>query len=750
METYQNKEVPVERRLADLLSRMRPDEKVAQLCSISADILGLEAGRLAPPAQEALRAGIGLIGRPNLKRTPEEGARFTNAVQKYLVEKTRLGIPALFHEEALHGLMARDATSFPQAIGMASTWNPALVQRAYTAAAREMRTRGSTHALTPDLDLGREPRWGRTEETFGEDPYLVTQMALAAVGGLQGRGPEIAADKVLATAKHFAVHGQPEGGRNCAPANYSERVLRSQFFKPFEAAVRRAGVGSIMASYNEIDGIPAHVNAWLLQDVLRDEWGFDGLLISDGDGVNHLHLVHGVAQGPAEAARLALMAGIDLELADNGAFPTLLNAFETGQIPQQRLDEAVGRVLRAKFLLGLFDQPYVDVQKAAQVNNCAEHRQIALEAARQALVLLKNEGGLLPLETGRVRKMAVIGPNADGLHLGGYSYDPGRGVTIWDGLRTLAESLGIEAFYVEGCRFTDGPQDWRGWWEDGAGPVDPAENRARIAEAVELAQQVDVVVLVLGENESTCREAWSQEHLGDRDSLDLLGEQQALAQAVLATGTPVVALLINGRPLTINALAESVPAILECWYPGQEGGTAVAEALFGRTNPGGKLPITFPRSVGQLPAYYYHKPSAGRSYLQAKDGPLFPFGFGLSYTRFAYRNFNVTPQRISADGSAEVRVEVTNCGERAGDEVVQLYLRDLVSSVTRPVKELKAFRRLTLQPGETQTVRFPLTPGDLSFLNLEMQPVVEPGEFEIMVGGSSVEYQTVTLSVNRA
>jgi beta-glucosidase len=413
------------------------------------------------------------------------------------------------------------------------------------------------------------------------------------------------------------------------------------------------------------------------------------------------------------------------------------------------VDLAAGRVLRAKFVLGLFDQPYADPIDAERVTNCLEHRSLAYRAATKSLVLLKNDG-LLPLEMDKVKTLAVIGPNAAGLHLGGYSADPGHGISILDGIRQKVGKR-AQVLYAEGCRITRedfGGQGWRGWHEDAMDLPDPVEDNRLIAEAVAAARKSEVVVLVIGENESVCREAWDENHLGDRDSLDLPGRQNELLQALIATGLPVVVLLINGRPLSINFAAEQANALFEGWYLGQEGGTAFADVLFGDVNPGGKLPITFPRSVGQLPAYYNHKPSAGRSYLWAEKTPLFPFGHGLSYTRFEYKNLQVTPAAIKPDGQAAVRVEVTNIGVYPGDEVVQLYIRDILTGrVTRPVKELKGFRRITLQPGESQVVEFMITSEALSYLDEKMVRVVEPGMFEVMVGTSSVEVQTVELEV---
>jgi beta-glucosidase len=603
------------------------------------------------------------------------------------------------------------------------------------------------------LDLAREPRWGRTEETYGEDPFLGSRIGVAAVRGLQGAslaGEAQPIDKqhVLATAKHFAAHGQPEGGRNCAPANIAERELRENYLKAFQAAVSEAGVGSVMASYNEINGIPVHANTWLLEQVLRDEWSFQGFIVSDGNGISQLESLHHVAASKAEASRKALEVGIDFEL-DTCYSSTLLSQVQNGDIPETLVDRAAGRVLRAKFLLGLFDDPFADPAKAERVTNCIEHRQLAYKAATKSLVLLKNDG-LLPLQFDKVKKLAVIGPNAAGLHLGGYSADPGHGVGIMDGLR---EKVGeqVEIVYAQGCRITRNDFDgrgWDGWHDDDTEIPDLAEEERLIAEAVTTARGADVILLVVGENESVCREAWSETHLGDRDSLELPGRQNDLARALVETGVPVVALLINGRPLSINYVAEHARAIFEGWYLGQEGGTAFADALFGNVNPGGKLPITFPRSVGQLPAWYNHKPSVQRSYLWAESTPLFAFGHGLSYTSFEYKNLRMSPATIKADGQATVRVEVTNTGVYAGDEVVQLYIHDVVTErVTRPVKELKGFQRISLSPGEGRVVEFTVGFDQLSFLNEKMQRIVEPGIFEVMVGTSSEEVQMMQLEV---
>jgi beta-glucosidase len=745
---YQDASLPIQARVSDLLRHMTLEEKVNELVW-TADSTRNKIQVIDPTgtftdetAQHALAAEWG----PEIKLTPRDAAILRNAVQRYLREKTRLGIPALFFGEGLHGYMEYGSTSFPQTMAMASAWDPELVKRVYTAIADEAGSRGAGQLFAPDLDIARDPRWGRTEETYGEDPYLVSRMAVAMVEGLQGDSFTIGRHHVLATAKHFAVHGQPEGGTNTAPGNFSERIIRENFLVPFEAAVKEAHVGSVMASYNEIDGVPSSINHWLLEQNLRRDWGFDGYVTSDDGGLNGLIEEHHVAHDQAEAARLALDAGVDFDLADDPVYRTLIAQVRQHIVPESKLDRAVGRVLAAKFRLGLFDNPYVDPGYAERVNNSPEHRQLALEAARKAIVLLKNEKNLLPLDLSKLHRIAVIGPNAADVHLGGYSRDPGFGISILDGIRARVGDKAT-VLYSEGCKVTTAPPGYRGFWADGVKLVDPGTQTAAIQEAVEAARHADVAILVVGEDESTDREAWSEEHLGDHDSLDLLGAQDDLVKAVVATGTPTVVFLSNGRPLSINYIAQNVPAILEGWFPGEEGGAAAADVLFGDVNPGGKLPITFPHSVGDLPDYYNHKPSQMRSYEFGHREPLFPFGYGLSYTTFKFDNLRVEPARVPAGGTAKVSVDVTNTGTREGDEVPQLYLHQEVASVTQPVMQLKGFQRITLKPGERRTVEFTVTPQMLAIFNLDMKRVVEPGVFDLMVGSSSVDTKTVNLTV---
>ncbi|HLZ52831.1 MAG TPA: glycoside hydrolase family 3 N-terminal domain-containing protein [Candidatus Acidoferrum sp.] len=750
---YRNSKLPIEQRLSDLIAKMSVEEKVAQLEGVWENRQFMKTpesrfvddnGKFLPErAAVLLKDGIGEMSRPSEGRGPREMAEFTNTMQKWLRENTRLGIPALFHDECLHGHVAQKGTSYPQAIGLASTWDPGLVHEVFTATAAEARARGAQECLAPVLDLARDPRWGRTEETYGEDPYLVSRIGVAAIEGFQGLGPFVDKSHVLATAKHFAVHGQPEAGTNVAPGNYSERVIREYWLKPFEAAVKEGQVHSVMASYNEVDGIPSHSNRHLLIDVLRHEWGFRGVLVADYFGITELIKIHHVVGTKEEAAKLALESGVDVELPFPDVFPSLIEQVKDGRVAEATIDRAVTNILREKFLAGLFDDPYVDPDYAEKITNNADHQKLALQAARETITLLKNQDHLLPLDATKYKRIAVIGPNAADVHLGGYSDKPGRGVSILQGIKNRV-GPGTEVLYSEGTKITETLPDWDA---DKVVLGDPELNAKRIAEAVKTAQKADVIVLVLGENEQTSREAWAPEHKGDRDDLALLGNQDDLAKAMLTAHKPVIVILLHGRPDAITYLAQNVPAILDGWYLGQEGGTAAAEVLFGDYNPGGKLPITVPRSVGQLPDYYYQKPSAKREYLGSTTEPLYPFGWGLSYSTFKFDTPRVTPETMGPEGTAHVSVNVTNSSKVRGDEVVQLYIRDEISSVTRPVKELRGFRRITLDPGESKTVEFTLGIDELSFLNRDMHRVVEPGIFKIMVGGNSVDLVETKLIV---
>ena len=693
-------------------------------------------------AKEAFRKGHGLgqVGRPSDAgggRGARAMAELTNAIQRFFLENTRLGIPVMFHEECLHGHAAIGGTSFPQPIALGATFNPELVEALFAMTAEEARLRGAHQALTPVVDVARDPRWGRVEETYGEDPYLVSRLGIAAVKGFQGDAAFKGKKRVIATLKHFAGHGQPESGMNCAPANVSMRLLRETFLFPFQQAIQKAGAISVMASYNEIDGVPSHANRWLLRDVLRKEWGFKGFVVSDYYAVWELGYrpdTHGhfVAKDKKESCALAVKAGINIELPEPDCYLHLVELVHEGVLKESQLDDLVAPMLFWKFKMGLFDDPYVDPDEADRVVGCESNRTLALQAAREATTLLKNQDNLLPLNPDAIKRIAVIGPNANRSLLGGYSGVPGHNVTVLDGIKAKVGGR-IQVLYSEGCKITREGS----WNQDEVVPADATEDRRQIAASLKVARRADIIVLAIGGNEQTSREAWNLKHMGDRTSLDLIGRQEDLVKALLATGKPVIVLLFNGRPLSINYVSQHVPAIVECWYLGQETGHAVADVLFGDHNPGGKLPITIPRSAGHLPAFYNHKPSARRGYLFDDVAPLYAFGYGLSYTSFALKNVRLTRSRIKRNGSTRVLVDVMNTGARAGTEVVQMYIRDRVSSVTRPVKELKGFRKVTLAPGEAKTIALDITPESLAFYDVDMKYRVEPGEFEIMVGSSS-------------
>jgi beta-glucosidase len=754
---YRNATLPAAKRVTDLLARMTLEEKAAQMMCVwqkKADTLVDANGNFDLSKAKATfkrRQGLGQVGRPSDAGKGKDArgmAEFTNAIQKFFMEHSRLGIPVIFHEECLHGHAAIGGTSFPQPIALGATFDPELVEALFTMTAAEARLRGTHQALTPVVDVAREPRWGRVEETYGEDPYLVSRMGIAAVRGFQGDASFGDKRRVIATLKHFAAHGQPEGGTNCAPANVSLRVLRETFLYPFHEALKQGGAIAVMASYNEIDGVPSHANPWLLRDVLRREWGFQGFVVSDYYAVYELSYRpeshgHFVAKDKKAACALAVNAGVNIELPEPDCYLHLVELVRKGVLQERQLDELVAPMLLWKFQMGLFDDPYVDPEEAERVVGCEANVALALRSARESITLLRNEGNLLPLNPEGIKTLAVIGPNANRSLLGGYSGVPKRDVTVLEGIKARLGKR-VKVLHSEGCKITIGGS----WQQDEVTASDAEEDRKQIAEAVKVARRADVIVLAIGGNEQTSREAWSPKHLGDRPSLDLVGRQEDLVKAMLATGKPVVAVLFNGRPISINYVSQNVPAILECWYLGQETGHAVAAVLFGDANPGGKLPISIPRSAGHLPAFYNYKPSARRGYLFDEVSPLYAFGYGLSYTTFAIENVRLARQRIRRDGRTQVLAEVTNTGGRAGSEVVQMYVRDKVSSATRPIKELKAFRKIFLQPGETTSVTFDIGPEQLAFYDIHMKYVVEAGEFEIMVGNSSrdIDLQKVTLS----
>jgi beta-glucosidase len=751
-----------------LLASMTLDEKLAQITCVwfgKADIYNSDGSFNPVAMKEKFPHGIGCFARPQdtigmegpeeerdvndstvvrraSARTPAETVELTNTIQKWMVEETRLGIPTLFHEEGLHGFQARYATAFPQGIALASTFDTELVEEVFSVTAREIRARGAHHVLSPVVDVALDPRWGRIEETYGEDPYLVTRMGVAAIKGFQGDGFPIADDKVLTTLKHMTGHGQPEAGMNIGPSQISERILREVFFPPFEAAVQEANAASVMASYNEIDGVPSHGNSWLLNDVLRGEWGFDGAVVADYFAIAELERRHAVVGSLPEAGMLALRSGVDVELPDGAAFNAMKTQIETGELDIAYVDQAVRRMLEMKQRGNVWATTVSDPDYADHITGNDEVRALALEAARRAPVLLKNDDNLLPLDVSDYKRIVVIGPNADVTILGGYSDEPRQTVSILDGLDARVGD-DVKLTHSVGVTLTDN----RSWWDDDVNLADASENMSSIAQAVRAARRADLIVLAIGGDESTSREAWSETHMGDRNDITLIGQQKELVDALAETGKPMVAVVISGRPLSLANVEDKLPAILYGWQLGQETGTAVADILFGDVNPGGKMPVTVPRTVGQIPAFYFHKPTARRGYAFSDASPLYTFGFGLSYTTFEMSEPTLDQAVIAPDGEATVSVTVTNTGDRAGDEVVQMYIRDKVSSVTRPVKELKGFERVSLEPGETKTVSLTISPEALQFYNLDMVRVVEPGEFDIMVGNSSENYETTVLTV---
>jgi beta-glucosidase len=700
----------IEARVDELLARMTLEEKVGQLQQLDSV---LNVWRVRDDHKRLIPRG--LVGSFLNVR----GARNINEAQHLAVEQSRLKIPLLFGFDVIHGYR----TIFPIPLGEASSWDPAAVERSARIAAAEAAATGLKWTFAPMVDIARDPRWGRISEGSGEDPYLGAVMARARVRGFQGDDPA-APDRVLACVKHWVAYGAAEGGRDYDAVDLSERTLRTVYFPPFRAGLE-AGAGTVMSAFNTINGVPATANPFTLTRVLREEWQFDGFVVSDFESVREL-LAHGVATDEADAARQALKAGVDMEMVSRLFADHLPRLVERGQVPKAAIDEAVRRILRIKFRLGLFEHPYADEAREARVLASREHQAAAREIAGRSMVLLRNEREVLPLSP-RVRSIAVIGPLADDPDAP-LSHWRGDGrvedvVTLLAGIRSkVADRPGVQVAHAKGCEIEGGSTEG-------------------FAEAVRLARQSEVTIVAVGESSSMSGEA------GSRSSLDLPGHQLDLMKAVHATGTPTVVVLMNGRPLTIGWAAEHMPTIVEAWLAGTQGGHAIADVLFGDVNPGGKLPVTFPRVVGQVPIYYNHL-STGRhpkeenrytsKYLDVSWEPLFPFGHGLSYTRFRLSNLKLSRGSIPVDGRLDVTVDVENVGSRTGDEVVQLYIRDMVASVARPVRELAGFERITLMPGEKKTARFELGPERLGFYNRQLQFVVEPGEFRVIVGTSSV------------
>jgi beta-glucosidase len=712
---YKNAHLPINLRVEDLISRMTVEEKIRQLDMYwgkeVADMNGHEA---AAWSLQKTVASFGDAGAGSVHDLYPLTADITNSIQHYALEKTRLGIPVLFIEEGLHGYSGLGSTSFPIPLQLSGSWDTTLLYDVGRTIATETRAHGIDMLLAPVLCLPRDPRWGRTEETYGEDTWLDSRNAVAMVKGLQGKGVDHP-DAVISEPKHFAVHGIPEAGSNTAPVLMGEREVRSAFLPVFEAAVREGGALAMMAAYSELDGIPCVDNKWLLTDVLRKEWGFKGFVLSDLGAIRMSLENHHVAANVPDAMSQTLKAGLNMQFYD-WPHPEFMQAMKTalqnGLLTTDDLNRAVRDILRVKFMLGLFDHPYTDTTLKAQVFHTPAHQQLALHAAAESICLLKNDDNILPLRPD-VHSVAVVGLLAASNYPGGYSNPKATAISILDGLRQRAGSS-LTIRYEPGYSADSAAQD-------------------PLQAAIDAVNKADVAIVALGEDPAVVGEG------KDRAHLELSSQQLRLIQAVIATGKPAVVLLCNGRPLCIDWLAAHASTIVETWFSGEQGGLAIADILLGHTNPSGKLPMTFPRSEGQIPFYYDHKPTSGHRYVDEKDSPLFPFGFGLSYTHFGYSALSVTPAKIPASGTTDVQVTVTNTGAVAGDEIVQLYIRDVVSSVTTPRLALKGFGRVALQPGESRTLHFSLGPNALSIWNRNMKKIVEPGEFKVMIGSSSAD-----------
>ena len=739
-------------RAEALLSQMTLEEAAAQLnCPRAADVMA------SPSTFQKdfpyFEHGIGGVYSASLDAGPAENARAVIALQEAVVDRSRFGIPAFIFEECLHGLLATGATQFPQAIAMACAFKPALVEEVFSATAAEARARGSQACFSPNLDVCTDPRWGRSEETWGEDPYVISTAAKAIVAGLQGDPSEYLPDNKIGTSlKHFAGYAQNIGGRNFAPSHIGPVEMQNIILAPFRAAVKEGGATGVMASHGEIDGIPAHADIELLDDTLRKDWGFEGYVVSDWDDIRRLYSLHGVAGSEAEAAIMGLKAGVDIELGNNGVYIMLPKLVRDGQVSERFVRRAAKRILTAKFKCGLFDYPFANPAKAKTLSRSTTHRALARKMAEESIILLKNENDILPLDPKKKQRILVTGPNAASVHLGGYSPKPFLGTSLLDGLRDYTSGLTIDLDYAPGCEITttgEGTNEIETDSSDTADFASSEDNQKLIEEAVAAAKKCDLIILAVGGNEHTAREAYfAGDSRGDRDDVELFGDQNALVEALLPLGKPIIAVLIHGRPLSPQLVAAECPAILDAFYPGEEGGHALARILFGDVNPSGKLPVTLVRNVGQIPGFYYQKPSGKfRNYVASDSTPLFPFGHGMSYTRFEIGSPRVDKTEFSAGDKITVTARVKNTGDRSGQEVVQLYIRDEIASRTRPVKQLRGFQKVALKSGEERTVEFSLEAEDYGFFNAEGQLLVEPGRLKIMVGPNCEDLKELTLTL---
>ena len=854
---YQNPELPVEERVKDLLSRMTLEEKARQMDMYKGEFF--KEKEIFSKTKAAVK--IGKLGIGAIHDIYPRSAKMINDLQKEVMGNNRWGIPALIMCEMLHGYLDDGSTAFPMSIGLGATWDTALMNKVGRVIGTEARAHGVHFGLGPNLDIGLEPRWGRVAETFGEDVYLTGEMGVAMIKGMQG--DDLKSDRsIIAEPKHFAVHGIPQAGANSSPVLVGERSARQDFLPSFEKAFKKGGALGTMCAYSELDGIPCAANQWLLTDVLRKEWGFKGIVVSDLGAIKYLQTNHFVTDSPKESIRTAIAAGVDMQFYDfTNEFwqETTIELVNEKKLTMEQIDRAAGGVLRLKFLLGLFENPFTDQRLIELRFHSKENQELALEAGHKSIVLLKNQANLLPLNK-NTKTIAVIGPNADASRLGGYSVKNKAGTTVLEGVKQVVgaktnvlyeegvplivkgqvipskylltpdetknglkgeyfnnrnvegtpaltridsqldfdwpwspgEGVADDEFSIRWTGYIKSAVSFDGWfglssddgirmwiddqlvidnwtkgatnivttpknieagkkykvriemWEGGWGARAHLSwnlEKVNFQPAIDIAKKADVAIVVLGESNELVEE--------NRDvaSLDLYGMQQELIEAIQKTGTPVVCVLLNGRPLSVNWINDNIPAIVEGWFPGEAGGKSVADVLFGNYNPGGKLPITFPKSVGQLPIYYNQKRSAIHRYVAESENPLYTFGYGLSYTTFEYSNLALNTKEIKADGEIKVTIDVKNTGNYDGDEVVQLYINDVYSSVTTPAKTLRGFKRLFIKKGETQKVGFTLTADELAIWNREMKRVVEPGDFEVMVGGNSTDVLKTKFSV---
>ncbi|MFC0779169.1 glycoside hydrolase family 3 N-terminal domain-containing protein [Flavobacterium sp. HJSW_4] len=846
---YQDAKAPVEDRVKDLLSQMTLEEKVRQMDMYRGDFFkDKEDFAKGKSAEKIGKLGIGAI-----HDLYPRSAKMINDLQTNVIKGNRWGIPALIMCEMLHGYLDEGSTTFPMNIGLGATWDTSVLDKVGKVIGMEARAHGVHFGFGPNLDLGREPRWGRVAETFGEDAFLNSEIGLAFIKGLQG--DDLKSDRsIIAEPKHFAVHGIPQAGGNSSPILVGERSAREDHLPSFQKAFTKGGALGTMCAYSELDGIPCAANHWLLTDVLRKEWGFKGLVVSDLGAIKYIQTTHKVSDSPKESIREAVSAGVDMQFYDfSNEFwqNTIIELVNEKKLTMENIDRAAGAVLRLKFLLGLFENPYTDKNLIKERFHTKENQAVALEAAHKSMVLLKNENNILPLSK-NIKNIAVIGPNANASRLGGYSPKNSVGVTVFEGVQQVmgktanvvyeegvplivkgqaipskylftsdgsqnglkgeyfnnrnlegtpaltridnqlefdwpwapGDGVNVDDFSIRWTGYIQSDKSFDGWlglssddgirmwvddqlvidnWTKGATSIVTTPKKIEAGKkykvriemweggwgarahlrwnlekvdmqpAIEAAKKADVAIVVLGESNELVEE--------NRDvaDLNLHGIQQELIEAIQKTGTPVVCVLLNGRPLSTNWIADNIPAVLEGWFPGEFGGRAVADVLFGDYNPGGRLPITVPKSVGQLPIYYNQKPSAIHKYVSESENPLYTFGYGLSYTKFEYSNLKISSNEIKPNGEVKVSVDVKNVGNLDGDEVVQLYVNDVYSSVTTPEKTLRGFKRLNVKKGETKNVEFTLTKDELGLYNRQLQFIVEPGDFEVMVGGNSTD-----------